>query len=234
MRIAIISNDDQVIQLLSKQVTEYSLKKLLVSKTIVFRSVKKFLNSEDEFDILFVDATLDMGSGIDSAKIIREELPRCTLAVISNNQSDVFEAFPIKAYRFLLKPLSIGMIDETLDSFRRDQFSDRYIIGKTKNGYNTFCMSEIVYVMADGKHSIVYLVDGEVGLMTPFSQIVDQLPKDTFFTCCRSFVVNMQFVQSFNTTDIILKSGEEVPLSRRRKMDFYIKYNEYVRSHTFN
>lgn len=233
LKVGIITNDDQTIQFLSKEVAEYGLKKLVVSKSVVFRSVKKFLNSEDEFDILFVDTGKDTTTSVESAKMIRQAFPKITLIIISNNQSDVLDAFPVRAYRFLVKPISTEMIDEALDSFRRDQFSEKYVIGKTKTGYRTFCMDEIHYVMADGKHSIIYLEAGEFRLSTPFSQMVEQLSDEAFFVSSRSFIVNMQFVLRFNSTEIILLNGEQVPLSRRRKMDFYIKYNEYIKTHTF-
>ncbi len=232
MKIGIISNEKKTISALHKVITNYSMRKLFVSQIDVFSDVNKFLNSQDNFDILFIDDTPRMQNALNVTKEIRALKPTLTIIMLSSNRDHVYDAFPLKVYRFILKPFSEATIYEALDAYRRDRLANGYIIVRVDKKYTTFFIQDIFYIDGYNRNCTIHTRNDSIATNTYFPGIEEQLPKEFFFTCYRSLAVNMMYVREFSATQIVLHNGVTLPLSKRRKMDFYMVYNEFVKGHT--
>lgn len=234
MNICVLSTDERSINTISKVVSDYSLRKLFDVNLKIFKSLNNFLNSPTIFDILFVDDCSQRFTSFLLAKQIRAIKPRLPIVILSSNFNDVSEAFKIRAYRFLIKPFSEDKIIEALNSCRRDMLSSNHLIIKIDSKFCSFALDEIYYIRTEQKVSTVSTLNGMVKTFTSFPKIYEQIPSEFFFVCHRCIAVNMRFIREFTATEIILMNGEKLPLSKRRKMDFYMAYNDFIKSHTFN
>lgn len=232
MNIGIISTEQKTISTLYKVITNYSLKKLFVSQIDVFSTANNFLNSPKDFDILFIDDTSKSQGVLHTTKEVRTLKPSLAIVMLSSNRDYVYEAFPLKVHRFLLKPFSELAIYEALDSYRRDCLANKYIIVKLDKKYTTFFVQDIMYIDGSNRSCTIYTGKEAVTSATYFPSIEEQLPKELFFTCYRNLSVNMIYIREFSSTQIVLRNGDILPLSKRRKMDFYMAYNEFVKGHT--
>ncbi len=232
MKIAILSTEKKTLNPLYKAVADYSLKKLFVSRIEVFTDVNKFLNSSEDFDILFIDDSSRVQNVLNLIRQIRNEKPMLTIVLISDNRESVYDAFPLKVYRFILKPFSDIAITEALDSYRRDCLATRSIIVKVDKKYITYLLRDIYYIDADNRNGRINTRSETIQTGTYFPSIEEQLPSEFFFTCHRSISVNMMYVREFSAQQIILQNGVILPLSKRRKMDFFLAYNDFVKGHT--
>ena len=106
-------------------------------------------------------------------------------------------------------------------------------INPVRSIYKPFSTEEIIYIEADGKITTIYCDTSGIVTTTPYIQISQQLPEEYFITPHRSFAVNMMHIREFDQNQLILDNNVAIPLSRRRKMDFFIKFNEFTRSHNF-
>ncbi len=232
MTIGIISTEQKTISALYKVVTNYSLKKLFVSQIDVFSDANNFLNSQVDFDILFIDDTPKAQNLLNVTKEIRTLKPTLTIIMLSSNRDHVYEAFPLKVHRFILKPFSEASIYEALDAYRRDRLANGYIIVRMDKKYRTFFIQDIFYIDGSNRNCTIHTRNDSIATNTYFPGIEEQLPKEFFFTCYRNISVNMTYVREFSATQIVLHNGVTLPLSKRRKMDFYVVYNDFVKGHT--
>lgn len=232
MKIGIISTEKKTVSALYKVITNYSMKKLFVSQIDIFSDANKFLKSPDDFDILFLDDTPKIQNILNAAKEIRTLKPSLTIILLSTNRDYVYEAFPLKIYRFIIKPFSEAIIYEALDAYRRDRLANGYIIVRVGKKYTTFFIQDIFYIDGYNRNCTIHTRNDAIATNTYFPSIEEQLPKEFFFTCYRSISVNMMYVREFSATQIVLHNGVTLPLSKRRKMDFYVVYNEFVKGHT--
>ncbi len=232
MKIAILSTEKKTMNILYKTITDYSLKKLFISRIEIFSDTNKFLNSAEDFDILFVDDSERTQNVLSVIKQIRVSKPALTIILVSSNRDHVYDAFPLKVYRFILKPFSEVVITEALDAYRRDCLASGNIIVRIDKKYSTFLIRDIFYIDADSRNGTIHTRNDSVPTNTYFPSIEEQLPSEFFFTCYRSVSVNMMYVREFSAKQIILQNGVVLPLSKRRKMDFYLAYNDFVKGHT--
>lgn len=233
MKIAIFSSEKKIDSTIRRAASEYSLRKMMTLEIKTFSELNSFLNSVYEFDLIFVDDGFEGRTTIETSRIIRARHPSGAVVVISDDTEKVYDAFLVKAFRFLVKPVEESSITECLEAYRRENYSYKMVVAKVNGVFRTFSTEEIIYIEADGKITIIYCDSSGITTTTPYIQISQQLPEEYFIMPHRSFAVNMMHIREFDQNQITLDNNVTIPLSRRRKMDFYIKFNEFTRSHNF-
>ena len=66
-------------------------------------------------------------------------------------------------------------------------------------------------------------VHGTEGCFTYYEQIrvlENQLKDKGFFRCHKSFLINLNRVDSYNRQELLLDNGERIPIAKRRYDDF--------------
>ncbi len=233
MQVAILSAEPKLDNTLHRVINEYAIRKFLKINIVSFTSYNVFLNSENNFDIIFIDDDFDGKSAIETAGLVKTACPEVALVLLSGDINTVYDAFKVKAHRFLMKPPEPISVIEAIESYRRDSFSYKMVIAKVDNVFRSFCTDEILYVEASGKHTRIFTAKEPMIASTSFNQLVEQLPEEYFFLIHRSFAINMMYVDSFNQESVKMRNSDDLPLSRRRKIDFYIKFTDFTKSHTF-
>ena len=84
----------------------------------------------------------------------------------------------------------------------------------------------VVFCEAVGKKTHVHLRDNVIVCNSGISAVKNMLPEEFVF-CHRSYIVNMRYVRSIVKTDIMLDSGEKIPLSRRLYKEVNEKFIRY-------
>ena len=87
-------------------------------------------------------------------------------------------------------------------------------------------LSDIEYAEARNKHVVFHLRDGrDIEALESFRSVEDRLAQNaTFFKCHRSYQVNLRNIDHFDRTDIVMRSGACIPLSRSSKQGFQDAY----------
>lgn len=233
MKIGILSTDRPMTQSLCKTVEAYRQRKFIDIDAVVFSSIGEYFSSGQDCDVYIINDNFDRHSSLETARLVRTKDAKTALVLIAKNPDKVYDAFKVKAHRFLVQPVTESMLFEALDAFRKDQFTARGIILKVEALYCTFHAEEVLYLEANGKQSCLHTRSKTVQATTPFSQVSLQLPGEYYYPVHRSFIVNMCHVRAFDPEHLLLDNGDSVPLSRRRKVDFFIQYSKFVSGHNF-
>ena len=134
-----------------------------------------------------------------------------------------FQEYALKAFRYaaldyLLKPVDYRELGEALERFKRRTFINpevkiatyfnnlnndleinRKIILPSKTGYNIVRLSTIVYCQAEHNYCTIFTNDGKtVTISSSLKNLEDMLPQDVFFRAHKSFLVNLNFVKSYD------------------------------------
>lgn len=133
----------------------------------------------------------------------------------------------VRAFDYLLKPVTYERLAQLLDelSSMRPAATDELVI-KTSFGYHALRLSNIEYAEARNKHVVFHLRDGrDIEALESFRSVEDRLVQNaTFFKCHRSYQVNLRNIDHFDRTDIVMRSGACIPLSRSCKQGFQDAY----------
>ena len=86
------------------------------------------------------------------------------------------------------------------------------------------------------RDTIIVTKTDNINTTVSLFQVAAQLPEETFFTCHRSYIINLMNIRTVTTgiTSVRMSNGDEIPISRRRKTEFmnareaYIDRNIYI------
>ena len=158
-------------------------------------------------DIILLDMIMPLVNGMDTARELRQADTAVRLVFLSS-----------VTYERLAQ-----LLDEL--SSMRPAATDELVI-KTSFGYHALRLSDIEYAEARNKHVVFHLRDGrDIEALESCRSVEDRLEQNAvFFKCHRSYQVNLRNIDHFDRTDIVMRSGACIPLSRSCKQGFQDAY----------
>lgn len=87
--------------------------------------------------------------------------------------------------------------------------------------------TKIEMLKADGRYTVVDVGREEIFSDKSLSVWEQELDKKYFVRIHKSYIVNLRYVVKVGST-VVLKDGTAVPLARRRKKEFEIRYREFL------
>lgn len=184
-----------------------------------------------DIDILLLDIKLSEVSGIDAARALREEGADFYLFFITSNPQYALEGYSVHAYAFLCKPLQYAHLKTYILDVSSRIHSQKPDVIELKNGTTSTIIdcSELLYAEVYGHVGTAVLRHGmRITFKTPLDKLEQQLSGRGFFRCHKSYLVNLNEVRSFRTSDIVMSDGTVIVLSRMRKQDFLIALQEVL------
>jgi len=233
LRVAICDDQTKDLQRI-KSVILATAKELWIEKSIVIslfsdgKSLYKS-NSENPYDLLFLDIEMPEWNGLELARRLCIGNPKPKLIFVSSHESWVFDTYEYMPLWFVRKDaLERDMKKALLKYFQLT--SKRKISYKIKQGfsYKNILIKDILYIECSGHKLTLKTVRGEdYQLYGSLQTIENELAKYDFIRVHRSYLVNQAYIKDIEKTDVLLEGNAAVPLGkdRRRKvreaMDFY-------------
>lgn len=85
---------------------------------------------------------------------------------------------------------------------------------------------DIIRIEADENYSIIHLQGGKkITLAKTLKQFQSMLDPQFFLRPCRSHLINKRFLKNISESQVTLKNGVKLPISRRRRENLYALMN---------
>lgn len=179
------------------------------------------------FDVIFLDMIMPLLNGIEAAQEIRAFDQNVKIIFLTSSAEYAVESYKVKAWNYLLKPVESQILHQHLNALLKEQNeSARSILVKCKSIVHRVELSRIECLEAQNKHTLFALSDGttieSIELMGHYE---DKLTlSDGFFKCHRSYIVNLNLIDSYTNSEIRTHSGWRIPVSRRCHKEFEESY----------
>jgi|GEM_PF-3879649 len=92
-----------------------------------------------------------------------------------------------------------------------------HIVISSKNKDISFDVDQLKYILAENEGTRFFFVDKNFFVVIAMKKVTNQLPKNKFIKVFRSIVVNVDFVETVSSKNVILNDGIRLPLSRTYK-----------------
>jgi DNA-binding LytR/AlgR family response regulator len=182
-------------------------------------------------DVILIDIRLyGEKSGIDFAEYLRDN-HRKTPFVYLTSQFDkriVQAAMASKPHGYLTKPIQKETLWTTIELayHLKEKGKDATIHIHDGAQSHIIAANNIKFIRADHVYIIFEMVDGKsLVIRQSLADIVKHLNKSLFVQCHRSYIININHVQSYNNQNVIIDQ-KEIPLSRTRKSEVIAKIKE--------
>ncbi|WP_186430163.1 LytTR family DNA-binding domain-containing protein [Clostridium sp. BSD9I1] len=190
------------------------------------------LEKGKRFDIYCLDIIMPGFTGIDVAKEIRVFDKTAPILFFTSSPEFALESYSVKAINYVLKPISKEKLfftfDEMLDYIKVEKDEDAVIV-KSNEGIQKILISNLAFAEVIGRNVLYHLRSGKVIQCTePFSSVCDNLLKyGCFIKPHRSYLVNMQYVDTIENHQVILQTLSSVPVAQGKAREIKQQYLNY-------
>ena len=231
MNIAIIEDSGQELSLLERCLQSYLSSRQVYRVIDTYTSGEAFLENwpSKSYDLVFLDILMECISGIEVARKIRETDSECLLIFISSSKEYALQGFEVRAFDYLLKPLSEERFQKTMDLCQNELAKHiRYIEVKESRTLVKIPLNEIIYTDYYNHYIQIHTAARLIRSYQQFDVFSPLLLCYPQFLCCyRNCIVNMDHVDSVDKHDFVMENGERVPITRGNRNSIYQQYADY-------
>ena len=187
-----------------------------------FNSGEELLQSEENFDIVFLDIMMDGLDGMKTAKRIRKKASCRLLVFISASREYVFDAYDVEAFWYLVKPVETAKLKQVLKKalLKTEAASPDFILVNKGRQKQKIFLRDILYFEIMGRLIDIHKTGGISDYYGKISILEEELREKGFFRCHKSYLVHLKYVKAYNRQEAVLDNGEKIPISKRRYEEF--------------
>lgn len=226
MRIALCDDDALVTEQLSQLIARYAFDRNVEMTCERFEDGHVLLD-RDKFDLYILDYKMDRMDGIELAKELKRKycnaVTVCFLTGYETAAAQIING-GVHADGFLKKPIDPKQLGDKLDQFYRLSFFNRFELRQGKR-YRTIYAQDVLYAEANDKQTRLHGFNGSEDYNYLLRDVESILPAGLFFRIHRSYLINLQYVDSYDAKSVTLKNGETLPLKAK---DFQQAYRRFM------
>ncbi len=235
MRIAACDDDLKFLQelsgLLNRYCEEYNCNieyKTYTNPLELVSQIEKGIH----YDVILLDVFMPGINGIQCAKDIRTYDNFVKIIFLTSSTEFAVESYSVRAYQYLLKPIQKENLFLTLKLLEKEsEITEQNIfVVKSKTGITKIALSKLEYCEVINRKIILHLTNGEeCECNLRMNELEEKLKNfGMFLKPHRSFLINMDYVQTLTTHSIIMECGVKIPVPREKYAQIKQAYMEYV------
>lgn len=181
-------------------------------------------------DILILDIQMGNLNGIDLARELRKINEKNIIIFSTNYLEYALQGYEVAAFRYLTKPIAypdfVKIMDEAIAQYKKSSNASIAL----RCGYQTeqVKISDILYCETDKSHVRITLADHSCLLAnTGITALEKLLENYDFFRCHKACIVNLAQVRQPLKTDVLMKDGVTIPVSKHRMKAFMTALMKY-------
>ena len=182
MNIAICDDDKSFRDLLEKHLRNYFNDRNISLNIFQFPSGEKLLENQLLFDLVFLDVEMGNINGIDTGKELKRRNPHNIIFVITSYDGYLDDAFHIRAFRFLSKPLDIVRLYKALDDAAELINNDIIVFYDVKSSSNVRIYTNDNIYYSNEKISVWKNRLNAISFVCPHSSYVANLDYSVYHT----------------------------------------------------
>lgn len=233
MKFAICDDENIELELLSKYITKWCYDRKEICEIHTFISSENFLFSyedKNDYDLLLLDIQMKDMNGVELAKKLRAKNDEIPIIFITGISDYVFSGYEVNALFYLMKPVKEDILKECLDkAYQKIQTAPQCLICEEKGTFSKVRISDILYIESAGHDSIIYSKSMEYKSRTGIQKLSEELSSFGFYRTHRSYLVNISKIERIGKTELVVDSGDKIPIARGKWESLNQAFLEYYR-----
>jgi len=188
--------------------------------------------AENHVDLMFLDIQMP---GITGLEFVRSLKIRPMIILTTAYPDFALEGFELDVVDYLLKPVrlerfakAVNKAKELFDLYnstenRVEQISEDFIYIKSERKFIRVFYKDVRYIKGLKDYVMIYTETDKIITAMNIKTIYNQLPQNIFARVNKSYLININYIDSVET-DFIQLAGKEIPLGSTYKEAFLKKH----------
>lgn len=225
INIAICDDDRTQIEIIKSYINQ--MNKAYRFKIVEDCNGKRLLEKikDCKIQIAFLDVQMDEIDGIKLGESIKFLYPNAILVYITGFKDYAFNAFKVKAFDYMLKPMTIGKFNGLMDDLllrleQIESFESKIQTVTIKNNDVLLQLKyeEIYYFEKYLRQILIYTTKGKYEFYGSLKQLLAMLDMNYFVQTHQSFIINKQQIFEVSKNNIYIRDiNVHIPISRKHK-----------------
>ncbi|MGF7141837.1 DNA-binding LytR/AlgR family response regulator [Anaerotaenia torta] len=218
--IGICDGDTAVRVMLSNFIKRYKNETGLNVQVLSYDNGEKLLRHYPfEMDLIFLEIPFTKMNGIEIARRIREVDAHVGIVFLTTVLNHVLEAYEVRADNYLIKPLRYSRFLKEVEQARTRRGQNRFFIETNDNGVYKIYTKSICYIETEEHNTRIHTEADSILSYKRMKEHEQTLFEQYFVRCHTGFIVNLLFFEKIEQNNLILLSGERIPVSRHRRTE---------------
>lgn len=231
MKIAICDDDKAVLDQLCGYVRQYAGQHMLDYTILEFDQGDRLLEAvrrNPDIQILFLDIYMSPLSGMDLAETLRAEGNECAIIFVTVSTDHYARSYEVNAEHYLVKPITYDRVEAALSRCESLLSAAARYASFFAGGHEIRVPFRQIRFVEVFRNQTVIHAASDISIRCTLEAVINQLSDPRFIRTHRSFLLNMDFAAAKCGNDIVLNTGEKVPLSRACEKAFEREYGRYL------
>lgn len=196
-------------------------------------SALEFLKDND-VDLIFLDIEMPMVTGFEFA----EMLPKKSLIIFTTAYSQyALKSYELEAVDYLLKPVDPQRLEKAIDKailytelLSKDTVKNTvesntadFLFIKAERRFYKISFSDIKFIEGLKDYVVIHTKQQKLITAMNLKTIHQKISGETFIRVSKSYVVNMNYIDSFDNHNIYIEDSE-IPLGEVYRSEFFTKF----------
>ncbi|WP_433631015.1 LytR/AlgR family response regulator transcription factor [Chryseobacterium cucumeris] len=196
-------------------------------------SALEFLK-DNEVDLIFLDIEMPMVTGLEFV----EMLPKKSLIIFTTAYSQyALKSYELEAVDYLLKPIDPQRLKKAIDKavlytelLSKDTVKNTvesntadFLFIKAERRFYKISFSDIKFIEGLKDYVVIHTKQQKLITAMNLKTIHQKISGETFIRVSKSYVVNMNYIDSFDNHNIYIEDSE-IPLGEVYRADFFTKF----------
>jgi DNA-binding LytR/AlgR family response regulator len=189
---------------------------------------------DNEVDLIFLDIEMPMVTGLEFV----EMLPKKSLIIFTTAYSQyALKSYELEAVDYLLKPIDPQRLEKAIDKallytelLSKDTVKNTvesntadFLFIKAERRFYKISFSDIKFIEGLKDYVVIHTQQQKLITAMNLKTIHQKISGETFIRVSKSYVVNMNYIDSFDNHNIYIEDFE-IPLGEVYRADFFTKF----------
>ncbi|GGH14200.1 LytR/AlgR family response regulator transcription factor [Mucilaginibacter phyllosphaerae] len=185
-------------------------------------------------DLVFLDIEMPGMNGIEFSKTI----PKNTLVIFTTAYAEyALDSYEVEAVDYLIKPIQTERFGKAINKAAAYQallkgavkdnpvgnFADGYFFVKAERMYVKIYFKDILFIEGLKDYVVLQTESQKVITAMNIKTIYEQLPQNIFVRISRSYIINVQHINSFDNNTVLI-SKHEIPIGNTYRTHFFEEF----------
>lgn len=230
LKILFCDDDRNVVDELVVAVSEYMNKKIIKNEIVTTTSSKEVLESDEVFDLAFLDIQMDETDGLSVAKELKRRNSKVIIFFVTDYKEFQDDAMDLRVFRFYEKPFDLERLYSGLDKameYLDETYVDIFV--QQKGIQIKLYVDDIIYIKRENRKVTIVTKEGEFDTFETLEYWKEKLPNTFFYLVHKSFLINMHYVTKYSYTEVFINEDIRISVATRKQADFHKYWFMYLR-----
>lgn len=185
------------------------------------------------YDLILLDIEMPGISGMEIPQQLKGFLPNVRIIFVTSHTEYAIDAFELSIFRYVPKNnLEVKLAAAVTDAAKLIELEagQEYTI-QTASRMEKIPYKDIFYIQRDGKNASIMSSVGIAKVRKSLQQVFDELNTPEFIFIDRGCIVNIIQIMKISDGMVVLKNGEQLPISRSHLQEVKQKINQFWGAH---